>query len=138
MIEIEAPGLAHEIADKVAKILAPLVAAQPVKKDDSLLGVKELAQYLGVSTQWVYERVQLKEIPYIKVGKLLRFRKSGIDTWLDSLKVPPMNPLSSAPNCATAPVFSCMTISYHGPGGVPPQVILKPWLAVIPIPQSLP
>jgi len=98
MIEIEAPGLAHEIADKVAKILAPLVAAQPVKKDDSLLGVKELAQYLGVSTQWIYERVQLKEIPYIKVGKLLRFRKPDIDTWLEDLKVPPMNPLSSVPS----------------------------------------
>jgi len=97
MIEIEAPGLAHEIADEVAKILAPLLATQHVKKDDPLLGVKELAQYIGVSVQWVYERVQLKEIPYIKVGKHLRFCKSDIDTWLDSLKVPPMSPLSSVP-----------------------------------------
>ncbi len=94
-IEIEASGLAHEIADEVAKILAPLLATQPVKKDAPLLGVKELAQYLGVSVQWVYERVQLKEIPYIKVGKLLRFRKSDIDGWLDGLKVLPMSPLSS-------------------------------------------
>ncbi len=97
MIEIEVPGLAHEIADEVAKILAPLLAPQPVNKDDSLLGVKELAEYIGVSVQWVYERVQLKEIPYIKVGKLLRFRKSDIDTWLDDLKIPPMSPLSSVP-----------------------------------------
>ncbi len=96
-IEIEVPELAHEIADEVAKILAPLLATKPVRKDDSLLGVKELAEYIGVSIQWVYERVQLKEIPYIKVGKHLRFRKSDIDGWLDSLKVPPMSPLSSVP-----------------------------------------
>ena len=108
-IEIEVPGLAHEIAGEVAKILAPLLVTQPVKKDGSLLGVKGLAEYLGVSDQWVYERVQLKEIPYIKVGKLLRFRKSDIDTWLDSLKVPPMNPLSSIPKSLHNPNNSKVT-----------------------------
>ena len=108
-IEIEVPELAHEIADEVAKILAPLLATQSVKKDDSLLGVKELAQYLGVSTQWVYERVQLKEIPYIKMGKHLRFRKWDIDTWLDGLKVPPMNPLSSIPKSLYNPKKSKVT-----------------------------
>ena len=109
MIEIEVPGLAHEIADEVSKILAPLLATQPIKKDDPLLGAKELAQHLGVSVQWVYERVQLKEIPYIKVGKLLRFRKSNIDTWLDSLKVPPMNPLSRVPSSFHNPKNSKVT-----------------------------
>jgi len=108
-IEIEVPELAHEVADEVAKILAPLLANQPVKKEDSLLGVKELAEYLGVSVQWVYERVQLKEIPYIKVGKHLRFCKSDIDTWLDSLKVPPMNPLSSVPKSLHDPKNSMVT-----------------------------
>jgi len=29
MIEIEVSGLVHEIADEVAKILAPLLATQP-------------------------------------------------------------------------------------------------------------
>ncbi len=109
-IEIEAPGLAQEIADEVAKILAPLLANQHVKKDDPLLGVKELAQYIGVSVQWVYERVQLKEIPYIKAGKLLRFRKSDIDTWLDGLKIPPMSPLSSVPKSLHNPKKSKVTI----------------------------
>ena len=102
-IEIETLGLAHEIADEVAKILVPLLATQPVNKDDSLLGVKELAQYLGVSVQWVYERVQLKEIPYIKVGKHLRFRKSDIDRWLEDLKVPPMDSPSGVVKLPTRP-----------------------------------
>ena len=108
-IEIETLGLAHEIADEVAKILVPLLATQPVNKDDSLLGVKELAQYLGVSVQWVYERVQLKEIPHIKMGKHLRFRKSNIDTWLDSLKIPSMSPLSSVPKSLRNPKNSMVT-----------------------------
>ena len=102
-IEIEASGLAHDIADEVAKILAPLLATQPVNKDDSLLGVKELAQYLGVSVQWVYERVQLKEIPHIKVGKHVRFKKSDIDHWLDSLKVPSMDSPLGAVKLPTRP-----------------------------------
>ena len=109
MIEIEVPGLAHEIADEVAKILAPFLATQPFKKDDPLLGVKELAEYIGVSIQWIYERVQLKEIPYIKVGKLLRFQKWDIDSWLDGLKVPPMNPLSSIPKSLHNPKNSMVT-----------------------------
>jgi len=108
-IEIEVPELAHEIADEVAKILAPLLVTKPVHKDESILGVKELAQYIGVSVQWVYERVQLKEIPYIKAGKLLRFRKSDIDTWLDGLKIPPMSPLSSVPKSLHNPKKSKVT-----------------------------
>ena len=109
-IEIEASGLAHEIADEVVKILAPLLATQPVNKDDSLLGVKELAEHLGVGIQWVYERVQLKEIPYIKVGKLLRFQKSDIDTWLDGLKIPPMSSLSSVPKSLHNPKKSKVAV----------------------------
>jgi len=103
MIEIEVPGLAHEIAGEVAKILAPLLAPQHIKRDAPLLEVKELAQYLGVSTQWIYERVQLKEIPYIKVGKLLRFQKSDIDRWLGDLKVPPMDSPSGVVKLPTRP-----------------------------------
>jgi len=65
-----------------------------VRPDDSLMSVKELSVYLGVKEQWIYERVSLNEIPFIKMGKLLRFKKSAIDQWLKSQETPAINPLS--------------------------------------------
>jgi excisionase family DNA binding protein len=47
-----------------------------------LLSVEEVASLLNVPRKWVYRRVGLKPpdgIPYLKVGKYLRFRES--DLW---------------------------------------------------------
>ncbi len=107
-LEFDIQELASQVAIQVGKAIKPILDQYP-RREDRLYDVQELAEYLSVSTQWIYERVQLKEIPYIKVGKLLRFRKSGIDTWLDSLKVPPMNPLSSVPKSLHDPKKSKVT-----------------------------
>ena len=83
------------IAQEVAKVLKLLFKDNgKAGKDDNLLTVDGLADYLGVSKRWVYERVHLKEIPYAKVGKFPRFRKSKIDRWLDSLETPAISSLS--------------------------------------------
>jgi excisionase family DNA binding protein len=84
-IQIDTEQLADEI---VAKFLSNLKLQRSKKQEDTLFTVETLADYLKVSKQWIYERVRLKEIPYIKVGKLLRFRKSDIDKWLCGLRVP--------------------------------------------------
>jgi len=63
-------------------------------QDDLIFSVETLAGYLGVSNQWVYDRIKSREIPYIKVGKFCRFRKRDIDVWLDNMKVPVVNPYS--------------------------------------------
>jgi excisionase family DNA binding protein len=63
--------------------------------DDVLFTVKTLSTYLSVSTQWVYERVQLKEIPHAKIGKFPRFQKKDIDSWLETMKVPAKETSSS-------------------------------------------
>lgn len=55
------------------------VEAQP----ESLLTVKDLAEYLSVKMSWVYEAVRSKGLPYLKLGAHLRFRRSEIDRWLD-------------------------------------------------------
>ena len=88
--EIDSDCLANKIAQEVVKAIKPFLAPG-APEDEGLFTVKTLAEYLGTSTKWVYERVQLKEIPYIKVGKHIRFRKSEIDRWLDALKVPAMD-----------------------------------------------
>jgi excisionase family DNA binding protein len=93
-ININTQELVKEITSLVIKELKSFLDAQ--RSDTPLLCVDSLAKYLGVSKQWVYERVHLKEIPYIKVGKFPRFKRSDIDKWLEGNKIPAIDPLSKA------------------------------------------
>ncbi len=54
-----------------------------------LLNVGEVAQYLGVPKSRVYALVEAKDIPFYKIGRLVRFRKADIDSWLNRHKVEP-------------------------------------------------
>jgi excisionase family DNA binding protein len=92
-LNIETQELEGRIAEKIITALKPLLNGR--EEDDKLFTVKTLAEYLGVSSQWVYERVHLKAIPFIKMGKFPRFKKKVIEQWLDTLNTPPINPLSS-------------------------------------------
>ena len=67
---------------------------EKIAADDTIFTVESLAKYLSVSEQWIYERVQFKEMPYIKVGKFLRFRRSAIEKWLEEQSTPASTPLS--------------------------------------------
>jgi len=51
------------------------------------LSVKELSQYAGISTHTLYLWVQLKQIPYHKIGKLVRFKLAEIEGWLEEKRV---------------------------------------------------
>ena len=51
------------------------------------MGIDELAQFLGVSKGTLYVWVCHKEIPYLKVGRLVKFDSSEIDRWLNKRKV---------------------------------------------------
>jgi len=83
--------LEERIAREVVKAIRPLLG-DTWKDKDLIFSVETLAGYLGVSNQWVYDRIKSREIPYIKVGKFCRFRKRDIDAWLDTMKVPMVNP----------------------------------------------
>jgi excisionase family DNA binding protein len=48
----------------------------------SILGVKELARYLGYSEITIYRLVEAGRIPARKVGAQWRFLKDEIDCWL--------------------------------------------------------
>ena len=68
-------------------LMKPLLSGKS-KADDEIFDLKGLTEYLKVSDKWIYERTHLKEIPYIKKGGKLMFRKSAIDKWLDLDNVP--------------------------------------------------
>ncbi len=93
-IKINTDELVSEITQKVTNAIIPTLK-KGMGMGDTVFTVETLAKYLQVSKQWVYERVHLKEIPHVKMGKFPRFKKSEIDIWLESLKIPAMQPLSS-------------------------------------------
>ena len=62
-----------------AKISLPISAVQ-----DRWLSVDELAGYLGVKRDTVYKWITRRRMPAHKVGRLWKFRKEEIDTWVRS------------------------------------------------------
>lgn len=55
-------------------------------QSDPLFTPKEASEYLGVSqdTLSVWRCVGRYNIPFIKVGRLVKYRKSALDAFLDS------------------------------------------------------
>ena len=52
------------------------ISQNPVKE---LLTIDELSEYLGVKKSTLYSKVEGREIPFYKIGHLVRFRKAEID-----------------------------------------------------------
>ena len=52
------------------------------------LNLNELADYIKVSKSTAYKWCSNGQIPFIKTGKLLLFRKDVIDLWLEQFNVP--------------------------------------------------
>lgn len=50
------------------------------------LDIKELSCYLKIKEKTLYCWVERSEIPYYRIGKLIRFRQGEIDTWMESKK----------------------------------------------------
>lgn len=50
---------------------------------DPLMSAEEVAEYLGLARQTIYNKVGTdSSFPRIKLGRTLRFRKSEIDHWI--------------------------------------------------------
>ncbi len=79
------------IAQRTADILRPLLAAKAPEADE-ILDVPKLAKYLGTTDQRIYDAVALAEIPFFKVGRYVRFKRSKIDAWIESQSVPATSP----------------------------------------------
>ncbi|TLD41849.1 MAG: hypothetical protein JETT_1866 [Candidatus Jettenia ecosi] len=63
---------------------------QIAKNEDSeYLNVNQVATFLGVSVDTVYSWTMRKSIPFYKLGKLVRFKRSELIAYMDSLKVEP-------------------------------------------------
>jgi len=55
-----------------------------------LMTIQELTEFTSCSIQTLYKMVNQRRIPYVKVGRLLRFDSRLIDDWLQAHTVMPM------------------------------------------------
>ena len=50
----------------------------------NLMSVDQLAEYLQVHRNTVFNLMRRDRMPAVKLGSVYRFRKSEIDAWIDS------------------------------------------------------
>ncbi len=58
--------------------------------DRRYIGIKELSEYLGLKVNTVYAWVFRKKIPYIKLGKLVKFDLEELEAWLKDKRIKPI------------------------------------------------
>jgi excisionase family DNA binding protein len=52
-------------------------------------GFKETSAYLGCTEGTLRVWTSKRKVPFVRVGRLVRFRKQDLDAWLDSNAVEP-------------------------------------------------
>jgi excisionase family DNA binding protein len=53
---------------------------------DRLLKADELAERLGMKTEWVWAQARAGTIPHVRLGRYRRFRESAVEEWLRELE----------------------------------------------------
>jgi excisionase family DNA binding protein len=74
------------IVDRVIEALKPCLLGG-TKEEDAVFDKEALAQYLRVDVSWINKQITLRSIPYLKIGKYTRFKRSHIDKWLETTKI---------------------------------------------------
>lgn len=55
--------------------------------DNQLLSTEQLSEYLNVPTATIRDWCYKRKIPFVKVGRHVRFRPSDVEKWLSERKV---------------------------------------------------
>ena len=58
---------------------------------NNYLDIRQIAQYLNLSTSFIYKEVSKNKIPYFRDGKALRFDTEAINNWMNENLVPVRN-----------------------------------------------
>lgn len=54
------------------------------------MNVKEVSVYTGLATDTIYTMVSERRIPFVKVGRLVKFDLAMLDQWIKQQTVMPM------------------------------------------------
>lgn len=55
-----------------------------------LLAIQDAATYTGISVHTLYTMVSQRRIPFVKVGRLVKFDLKMLDAWIKQRTVMPM------------------------------------------------
>ena len=50
------------------------------------LNIQDLSQFLGIKVSSLYAMVEEKRVPHYRIGKLIRFKRSEIESWMEEKK----------------------------------------------------
>ena len=53
---------------------------------EKLISIEEVAELLNVPKSWIYTRTRTGKIPFIKLGKYLRFDRAEVVAWARNAK----------------------------------------------------
>jgi excisionase family DNA binding protein len=53
---------------------------------DRLLTAEEVAERLGMRTDWVWAQARAGRIPHVRLGRYRRFPESSLDAWMHGLE----------------------------------------------------
>lgn len=62
----------------------------------ALLDIDALADLLGVSERFVRRLVEERRIPFLKIGRHVRFDRAEVESWIQSSRVEPARPFDIA------------------------------------------
>ncbi len=57
-----------------------------------LISIQEASEYTSLSVHTLYKMVNQRRIPYVKVGRLVKFDLAHLDEWIKQQTVMPMPP----------------------------------------------
>lgn len=66
-----------------------MLEVRPAQHQPVLLSIPDAAVHLGVTERYVRRLVYERRVPFYKVGRLVRFRETELDQWLEASRVEP-------------------------------------------------
>ena len=64
---------------------------RPNAPSPSLLGFDAVAEWLGVEVVFVRRLVAERRIPFVRIGKFVRFDPNDVSAWIDRQRVEPVH-----------------------------------------------
>lgn len=79
-IEIDLDALKKDIVQDVIAGLRPLLSNN--ESMGEILTAEKLCEYIHVPKSKIYHLVHLDQIPFFRIGRVLRFKRKEIDAWM--------------------------------------------------------
>lgn len=82
------PTYAELSRSRLAEIKIRERGSKTMDQEKRLFDIDELSAYLSIPKATLYTKVHKKDIPFVKIGRSVRFDKVQIDNWVGSLQSP--------------------------------------------------